>query len=121
MGIEASMIERAALLALGLAGLGIVGSVPAAAQSFPARPVTMVVPFAPGGPTDTIGRIIAERMRAPLGQPVIIENVTGAGGSIGVGRVVRAAADGYTISIGNSSSHVFNGAIYALQYDLLND
>jgi tripartite-type tricarboxylate transporter receptor subunit TctC len=93
----------------------------AGAQSYPERPMTMVVPFAPGGPTDTIGRIIAERMRAPLGQPVVIENVTGAGGSIGVGRVVRAAADGYTISIGNSSSHVFNGAIYALQYDLLND
>jgi tripartite-type tricarboxylate transporter receptor subunit TctC len=64
---------------------------------------------------------MAERMRASLGQPVVIENVTGAGGSIGVGRVVRAPADGYTISIGNSSSHVFNGAIYALQYDLLND
>jgi tripartite-type tricarboxylate transporter receptor subunit TctC len=83
--------------------------------------MTMLVPFAPGGPTDTIGRIVAERMRAPLGQPVIIENVTGAGGSIGVGRAVRAAPDGYTISIGNPSSHVFNGAIYTLQYDLLSD
>jgi tripartite-type tricarboxylate transporter receptor subunit TctC len=115
------MTGRAVLLALAVAGFGIAGLSPAGAQSYPGRPVTMVVPFAPGGPTDTIGRIIAERMRAPLGQPVIIENVTGAGGSIGVGRVVRAAADGYTISIGNSSSHVFNGAIYALQYDLLND
>jgi tripartite-type tricarboxylate transporter receptor subunit TctC len=91
------------------------------AQSFPARPLTMVVPFAPGGPTDTIGRIVAERMRAPLGQTVVVENVTGAGGSIGVGRAVRAAPDGYTISIGNLSSHVFNGAIYTLQYDLLAD
>jgi tripartite-type tricarboxylate transporter receptor subunit TctC len=115
------MTRRAALLALAVAGFGIAGTASAAAQSYPARPITMVVPFAPGGPTDTIGRIMAERMRAPLGQPVVIENVTGAGGSIGVGRVVRAAADGYTISIGNSSSHVFNGAIYALPYDLLND
>jgi tripartite-type tricarboxylate transporter receptor subunit TctC len=93
----------------------------ASAQSFPTRPITIIVPFAPGGPTDTIGRIVAERMRAPLGQPVIIENVTGAGGSIGVGRAVRVAPDGYTISIGNPSSHVFNGAIYTLQYDLLSD
>ena len=115
------MIGRAALRALALAALAIAGAVPATAQPFPARPLNMIVPFAPGGPTDTIGRIIAERVRAPLGQPVIIENVTGAGGSIGVGRVVRAAPDGYTISIGNSSSHVFNGAIYSLQYDLLND
>jgi tripartite-type tricarboxylate transporter receptor subunit TctC len=115
------MTRRAALLALAVAGFGIAGTASAAAQSYPARPMTMVVPFAPGGPTDTIGRIMAERMRAPLGQPVVIENVTGAGGSIGVGRVVRAAADGYTISIGNSSSHVFNGAIYALPYDLLSD
>jgi tripartite-type tricarboxylate transporter receptor subunit TctC len=115
------MTGRAVLLALAVAGSGIAGTSPAGAQSYPARPMTMVVPFAPGGPTDTIGRIMAERMRAPLGQPVVIENVTGAGGSIGVGRVVRAAADGYTISIGNSSSHVFNGAIYALPYDLLND
>jgi len=115
------MTTRAALLALVLAGFGIDGICPALAQSYPARPVTLLVPFAPGGPTDTIGRIMAERMRAPLGQPVVIENVTGAGGSVGVGRVVRATPDGYTVSVGNSSSHVFNGAIYALQYDLLND
>jgi len=115
------MIRRAALLTLVLAGLGVAGISPAGAQSYPARPITLVVPFAPGGPTDTIARIIAERMRAPLGQPVVVENVTGAGGSIGVGRVVRAPADGYTVSVGNLSSHVFNGAIYTLQYDLLND
>ena len=84
------------------------------AQAYPARPVTMVVPFAAGGPTDTIARIIAERMRASLGQTVIIENVTGAAGSIGVGRVRRAAPDGYTISIGHWSTHVVNGAIYQL-------
>jgi len=115
------MIGTAALRALALAGLVVASAGPVRAQAFPTRPLTMIVPFAPGGPTDTIGRIVAERMRAPLGQPVIIENVSGAGGSIGVGRVVRAAPDGYTISIGNSSSHVFNGAIYSLQYDLLND
>jgi tripartite-type tricarboxylate transporter receptor subunit TctC len=99
--------------------LGTMGHAPA--QVYPSRPITMVVPFAAGGPTDVIGRIVAEGMRASLGQPIIIENVTGAGGSIGVGRVVRAAPDGYTISIGQWGSHVTNGAIYALPYDLLND
>jgi len=79
------------------------------------------VPFSAGGPTDTIGRIMAERMRGPLGQTVIVENVTGAAGSIGVGRVARAAPDGYTLSIGHWSTHVVNGAIYALPYDLLRD
>jgi tripartite-type tricarboxylate transporter receptor subunit TctC len=93
----------------------------AGAQTYPARPVTMVVPFAAGGPTDTITRIVAERMRVSLGQTVIIENVTGADGSIGVGRVARAAADGYTLSIGQWSTHVLNGAAYTLPYDLLKD
>jgi tripartite-type tricarboxylate transporter receptor subunit TctC len=91
------------------------------AQNYPARPITMVVPFSAGGPTDTIARIMAERMRGPLGQTVIIENVTGAAGSIGVGRVARAAADGYTLSIGHWSTHVVNGAIYSLPYDVFND
>jgi tripartite-type tricarboxylate transporter receptor subunit TctC len=91
------------------------------AQAYPSRPSTMVVPFAPGGATDTIGRMIAERMKRSLGQPVIVENATGAGGTIGVGRVVRAAPDGYTLSLGQNSSHVLAGATYALQYDLLND
>jgi tripartite-type tricarboxylate transporter receptor subunit TctC len=81
----------------------------------------MIVPFAAGGPTDAIARIIGERMRVSLGQAVIIENVTGASGSVGVGRAVRAAADGYTLSIGHWGSHVINGALYALPYDLLND
>jgi len=93
----------------------------AAAQVYPSRPVTMVVPFAAGGPTDTLARTLAERMRARLGKAVIIENVTGAGGSLGVGRVAHAAPDGYTISIGNWSTHVVNGAIYPLSYDLLDD
>lgn len=93
----------------------------ACAQVYPSRPITVVVPFAAGGPTDTLARTLAEQMRASLGQPIIIENVTGAGGSIGVGRVVRAAPDGYTIGIGNWSTHVVNGAIYPLAYDLLSD
>jgi tripartite-type tricarboxylate transporter receptor subunit TctC len=99
-----------------IAGLG-----DAAAQTYPSRPVSMVVPYAPGGPTDTIARIMAEHMRGSLGQPVIIENVSGAGGSIGVARVARANPDGYTLSVGNLSSHVMNGAVYALPYDLIAD
>ena len=83
--------------------------------------MTMVVGVAAGGPTDTIARVIADGMRVSLGQPVVIENVTGAAGSIAVGRVVRAPPDGYTISIGQWGTHVTNGAIYALPYDLLND
>ena len=93
----------------------------ARAQTYPSRPITMNVPFAAGGPTDTIARIVSERMRASLGQAVIIENVTGADGTIGVGRVARAAADGYTIEVGNWSAHVVNGAIYDLTYDLRTD
>src|SRR5262245_61846080 len=90
----------------------------APAQVYPSRPIRMVVPFPPGGPLDTVARITAEAMRTSLGQPVIIENVTGAAGSIGVGRVARAAADGYTLSAGFVGTHVFNGATYTLQYDL---
>ena len=101
----------------GLAGV----SMGAEAQPYPSRPITMVAPFAAGAPVDTVGRFMAERMRTSLGQPVIVENVSGAGGSLGAGRVARAAADGYTISVGNFSSHVLNGAIYALQYDVLKD
>jgi tripartite-type tricarboxylate transporter receptor subunit TctC len=93
----------------------------AAEQFYPSRPITMIVPFAAGGPTDTIARILAEHMRVSLGQPVILENVTGAAGSIGVGRVARAAGDGYTLVIGVWGTHVLNGAIYPLQYDLLKD
>jgi tripartite-type tricarboxylate transporter receptor subunit TctC len=91
------------------------------AQTYPTRPITLIVPFAAGGPTDTIARIITEGMRASLGQPIIIENVGGADGSIAVGRAARAAPDGYTLSIGNVATHVLNGAAYPLSYDLLND
>jgi len=93
----------------------------ARAQAYPSRPVTIVVPFPAGGPTDTLARILAEHMRTSLGQPVIIENVSGAGGSIGVGRVARAAPDGYTVSIGHWGTHVLNGASYQLQYDVEQD
>ena len=86
----------------------------ARAQTYPTRPITMVVPFAAGGPTDTIARIVTERMRASLGQPIVIENVTGADGSIAVGRTARAAPDGYTIGIGNIATNVLNGAAYFL-------
>lgn len=105
----------AALAAIALA-------VPAAhAQSFPNRAVTLVVPFAAGGPVDVVARILAEPMRRSLGQAVVVENTTGAGGSLGVGRVARAAPDSYTLSIGHWSTHVVNGAVYPLGYDLLKD
>ena len=104
----------AAALALGLVGV-------AQAQPYPSRPITIIVPFAAGGPTDAIARTLSERMRTALGQPVLVENVTGAGGSIGVGRAVQAPADGYTVSMGHLGTHVVNGAIYPLKYDLLTD
>jgi len=107
-------------LAAGVAALPV-ASRTAMAQAYPSRSITMVVPFAAGGPVDTLARILVERMRASLGQTVVIENVTGAGGSIGTGRVARAAPDGYTLVIGIWTTHVVNGAIYALQYDVLND
>ena len=93
----------------------------ASAQTYPTRPITMVVPFSAGGPTDTVARILGQAMGTALGQPVIIENVTGAAGSIGVGRVARAAPDGYTIGIGHWSTHVVNAAVYHLNYDVLED
>jgi tripartite-type tricarboxylate transporter receptor subunit TctC len=92
----------------------------AQAQTFPSRQITLVVPFPPGGSTDVAARIMADRMRAPLGQPIIIENVGGAGGSIAVGRVARAAPDGYTIDIGQWDTHV-GSIIYKLDYDLQKD
>jgi len=93
----------------------------AAAQSYPSRPVTLLVPFPAGGATDVLARFLAERMRLSLGQPIVIENVAGAAGTIGVGRAVRAPADGYTMQIGTSTTNVMTGALYALQFDLLAD
>src|SRR5213593_3726692 len=109
------MFAIAAVAAV-LAGFG-----PAGAQTYPSRPLTMVVPLAPGGSTDVIARIMAEGMRTVLGQPTIVENTSGAGGSIGVGRVARASPDGYTIGIGQWGTNVASGAIYSLSYDLLKD
>jgi tripartite-type tricarboxylate transporter receptor subunit TctC len=106
------------LVALGLAM--VAGIAIAQAQSYPSRPITLVVPFPPGGSTDAAARIMAERMRAPLGQTIVIENVGGAGGSIGVGRVARAAPDGYTFDIGQWDTHV-GSIIYKIDYDLEKD
>jgi tripartite-type tricarboxylate transporter receptor subunit TctC len=93
----------------------------ARADNFPSRAITIVVPFSAGGPSDAMARILAERMKVTLGESVLVENVTGAGGSIGVGRAVRSAPDGYTISFGHLGTHVANGAIYKLGYDLVTD
>jgi tripartite-type tricarboxylate transporter receptor subunit TctC len=105
-----------ALLALTVVGVGS-----AAAQAFPSRPITIIVAFPAGGPSDTPARILAEQMRVSLGQPVIVENVTGASGSTGTGRVARAAGDGHTLILGNLATHVINGAIMSLGYDVVND
>jgi tripartite-type tricarboxylate transporter receptor subunit TctC len=116
-------MRRLILTVLTAAALAAIagGAGPAAAQSYPVRPVMMIVPLGTGGSTDVIARIVAEGMRSTLGQPVIVENVTGAGGSIGVGRVARSAPDGYTIGIGQWGTNMANGAIYPLQYDLIQD
>src|SRR5262245_59701140 len=103
-----------------------VGALPAVSrivrsQTYPTRPITMIVPAAARGPTDVVGRVLAERMRGSLGQPIIIENVSGADGSIGVDRAARARPDGYTIDLGFLGTHALNGGFYSLQYDLLND
>ena len=92
------------------------------AQAYPSRPITMIVPFAAGGPTDVIGRVLADRMRQTLGQTVVVENTTGAGGTAGAGRLARSAPDGYIMGIGQNGSHVITGATYSnLPYDLLKD
>ena len=93
----------------------------ARAQSYPTRPITIVVPYPAGGPTDTLARIMSDRLKAALGQSIIVENITGAGGSIGVGHVARAAPDGYTLSIGHTQTHVINAATLKLNYDVVKD
>jgi tripartite-type tricarboxylate transporter receptor subunit TctC len=115
------MMERLMrkLLLVVLATLALGG--PALADNFPSRPITIVVPFSAGGPSDAMARILAERMKVTLGEAVLIENVTGAGGSIGVGRALRSPPDGYTVSFGHLGTHVANGAIYKLGYDLVTD
>jgi tripartite-type tricarboxylate transporter receptor subunit TctC len=99
----------------------VLAAVSAQAQSFPSRPITVIVPFAAGGSTDTVARIVSERMKTSLGQPVIAENVTGAGGTIGVTRLFRSPPDGYTLAIGQWTSTVGAGVMYSLPFDLLND
>jgi tripartite-type tricarboxylate transporter receptor subunit TctC len=99
----------------------LVGASGSGAQTYPTRPINMIVPFAAGGPTDTLARILGARMGAQLDQTVVVENVTGGSGSIGVGRVARSAPDGYTLVIGHWGTHVLNGAIYSLPYDVARD
>src|SRR5713226_8050033 len=113
-------MRRSVLAMISIAAIsGCAGG--AAAQSFPSRPVTMIVPFAAGGPTDAIARVVGERMGQSLGQSVIVENVTGAGGTIAAGRVARAAPDGYTIDLATWSTHVVTPVLYQLQYDVFRD
>ena len=108
---------RTLFVALGLL-TGIAG---AQAQSYPSRPVTMIVPYPAGGPSDTLARVLAEGMRGPLGQPVIVENVSGAGGSLGTQRVARSTPDGYTLSLGHVQTHVINAATQNISYDVVKD
>jgi tripartite-type tricarboxylate transporter receptor subunit TctC len=110
---------RRLMCAAGLATLAMVVS--ASAQGYPSRPITLINPFAAGGGSDVLIRILTEPMRVTLGQPIIVENVPGAGGSIGAARAARAAPDGYTLSFGNWASHVGSGAMYPLPFDLLRD
>jgi tripartite-type tricarboxylate transporter receptor subunit TctC len=115
------VLTRSALIA----SLALVGSsapfAEASADVYPSRPITIVVPFPAGGPTDTIARIVSERISTSLGQPIVVEKVTGAAGTIGAGRVARAAPDGYTLSVGFLGTHVLNGAVFNLPYDVLKD
>src|SRR6516164_2635705 len=106
------------IVALAFLTIGIAN---AEAETYPSKPITFMVPFAAGGPTDTIARILSDRLRGSLGQTVIIENVTGAGGTIGTGRAARASPDGYTAVVGNWGSFVVTGAMYSLQFDHLKD
>jgi tripartite-type tricarboxylate transporter receptor subunit TctC len=106
-------------LAVGAASLPALSDI-ARAQAYPTRPITVIVPFPAGGPLDTVARILSDRMKATLGQPIVVENLAGANGTIGVG-TVRASTDGYTIVAGTVTTHVLIGALYALQSDLLKD
>ena len=115
-------IPRRRFLHLGICGAALLAvSQDAHAQAYPSRAITIIVPFPAGGNTDANARVLAEQIRGLLGQPVIIENVSGADGSIGTGRVARARPDGYTIEMGSTSTNMMNGAIYSLPYDLVND
>jgi len=115
--MEGVMRRRALAVLIAILALGGL----ARADNYPSRPITVIVPFAAGGPSDAMMRILGERMKTTLGEAILIENVTGAGGSIGVGRAVRSPPDGYTISFGHLGTHVANGAVYKLGYDLVAD
>lgn len=117
------LVTRRHFLPMGLASVALASALAsdASAQAYPLRPITIVVPFPAGGPSDIVGRLLAERMREYLGQPIIIENIGGAAGSLGTGRVARAAPDGYTLVLGYWGTHVVNGAIYKLPYDVVGD
>jgi tripartite-type tricarboxylate transporter receptor subunit TctC len=120
-GIGLKLARRELLSAIaGIAALPALSRI-ARTQTYPSRPITIIVPVPPGGVADPIARILADHLTVALGAPVVIENVTGAGGSIGVGRAARAAPDGYTLSIGNWMSHVGASAVYPVQYDVLKD
>src|SRR5262245_45784089 len=110
-----------ALLSVCAVGVILGAGFPASAQPWPAKPITIVVPFAAGGPTDTLARIMSDPLRQTLRQTVIVDNTTGAGGTIATTRVWRAAPDGYTLVIGHWGTHVVNGAYYTLPFDVLND
>jgi len=113
----ASMKASAFVIAWAIASVAATST---QAETFPSRPVTVIVPYPAGGPTDTLARILADHMKSSLGEPIIVENVSGAGGSIGVARVARAAPDGYTLSIGHWNTHVVLGATMNLSFDVLN-
>jgi len=117
------MRTRLAFVGFVFAGLVQSGAIlsSARAEPYPLRSITMIVPYPAGGPTDTIARIMSDPMKATLGQSVVLENVTGAGGSIGTGRVARAAPDGYTIGIGHNQTHMINPVIQNLSYDVVKD
>ncbi len=114
-------ILRRRFLALAACVAALAAASLATAETYPSRPVTIIVPFAAGGPTDMVARVIADKMQGPLGQALVIENVAGAGGSIAATRVARATADGYTLEIGNNGSNLLVGALYALPVDIVKD
>jgi tripartite-type tricarboxylate transporter receptor subunit TctC len=120
--MAARVIKRSGITGSVVAFLALIANAaPAPAEGYPSRPVTMMVGFPPGGPTDPLARIVADAMQGPLGQPVVVETLSGSSGTIATGRVVHARPDGYTIGIGNWSSHVASPAIYPLDYDVLRD
>src|SRR5215471_2184040 len=107
---RSAIMRKAFFVALACACLASMSA--SLAQPYPSRAVTLIVPYGAGGPLDTLTRIVSERMRVSLGQPIVIDNITGASGVIGVGRAARADPDGYTVSVGHWPTHVVNGATF---------